>query len=226
LTTHDRLRSAITAVTESNAKLQAADASIALLNAAVDAIPALQGEVNALANLDANAFEQWAKAADGSEPPVIDADAHHAANIALVSAQKKSQAAASALTRIEQERTKARAYGEAAQAAIMPLATQIVISERVPELLAEAAEIQTKLWHMTAKFDDAYDLLISTAETLTKGGEEAREVYTLAEKVGNEIRNRRQGFPADVNAIRRDWMQEINATIEAHANETTENEIA
>jgi hypothetical protein len=47
----------------------------------------------------------------------------------------------------------------------------------------------------------------------------------LAEKLSNEIRNRRQGYPADVNAIRAAWMQEINATIDAHANETitTEN---
>jgi hypothetical protein len=217
-----RLRLAITAVTETNKKLQHADQSIALLTGAIDAIPALQGEVNALANADTNSFEQWAKAADGSEPPVIDAEKHHAANIALVSAQKKSQAAASALTRIEQERSKFRAYGEAAQAAIPALAAQITISKRVPELLAEAAEHQTKLWHLTAQFDDAYGLLISTAETLPKGGEEAREVYTLAEKLGNEIRNRRQGIPANVNAIRAAWIADINALITS----TSENEIA
>jgi hypothetical protein len=104
-----RLRSAITAVTESNAKLQAADQSIALLTSAIDAVPNLQGEVNALANADTNSFEQWAKAADGSEPPTIDADAHHAAALALVAGQKKAQAATSALTRIQDERMKARA---------------------------------------------------------------------------------------------------------------------
>jgi hypothetical protein len=221
-----RLRLAITAVTETNKKLQHADQSIALLTGAIDAIPALQGEVNALANADTNSFEQWAKAADGSEPPTIDAEKHHAANLALVSAQKKAHAAASALSRIEQERSKVRSYGEAAQAAITPLAAQIVIAKRVPELIAEAAELQTQVWHKTAQFDDAYALLITFAESLPKGSAEAREIYTMAEKLGNEIRLRRQGYPADVNAIRRDWMQEINATIEAHANETTENEIA
>jgi hypothetical protein len=220
-----RLRSAITAVNESNMKLQAADQSIALLTAAIDAVPNLQGEVNALANADTNAFEEWAKAADGSDPPAIDADAHHAATMALVAAQKKGQAAASALTRIEADRMKARNYGEAARSAITPLAAQIVISKRVPELLAEATELQTKVWHLTAQFDDAYALLITFAESLPKGSEEAREVYQLAEKLGNEIRNRRQGHPANVNAIRAAWMQEVNATIDAHANEaiTTEN---
>jgi len=222
--TTTRLRSAITAGAESNAKLQAADQSIALLNAAIDAVPNLQGEVNALANLDANAFEQWAKAADGSDAPTIDADAHHAASLALIAAQKKAMAATSALQRIEQERSKTRAYGEAAQAAIMPLAAQIVIAARVPEIIAEATELQTKLWHATAKFDDAYALLIATAEALPKGSAEAHEVYTLAEKLGNEIRNRRQGFPAIVNEIRAAWMQEINAVIDEHANETTETE--
>jgi hypothetical protein len=219
--TATRLRSAITAVTESNAKLQAADQSIALLTAAIDAVPNLQGDVNALANADANAFEQWAKAADGSDAPTIDADAHHKASLALVSAQKKAMAATSALTRIEQERTRVRTYGEAAQAAIPALAAQIAISKRVPELLAEAAELQTKVWHLTAQFDDAYALLISTAETLPKGSEEAREIYTMAEKLGNEIRNRNSGRPADINAIRRGWVSDINDLITTHASETT-----
>jgi hypothetical protein len=220
-----RLRSAITAVTESNAKLQAADQSIALLTSAIDAVPNLQGEVNALANADTNAFEHWAKAADGSEPPTIDADAHHAAALALVAGQKKAQAATSALTRIQDERMKARAYGEAATAAIQPLAAQIVISKQVPEIIAEATDLQTKLWHASAQLDEAYALAIIFAESLSKGSEEAREIYTMAEKLGNEIRQRRQGYPADVNAIRRDWTQEIHATIDAHANEniTTEN---
>jgi hypothetical protein len=219
-TTHERLKSAITAVNESNAKLQAADQSIALLTAAIDAVPNLQGEVNALANADANAFEQWAKAAGyGSDEPTIDADAHHKASLALVSAQKKAMAATSALSRIEQERMKTRTYGEAAQAAIPALAAQIAISKQVPEIIAEATDLQTRLWHASARLDDAYGLLISTAETLPKGSAEAYEVYTLAEKFGNEIRNRRQGFPANVNAIRAAWVQDINAAIEAANNE-------
>jgi hypothetical protein len=40
---------------------------------------------------------------------VIDADAHHAATLALVAGQKKAQAASAALTRIEAERSKVRA---------------------------------------------------------------------------------------------------------------------
>jgi hypothetical protein len=192
--TATRLRSAITAVNESNAKLQAADPSIALLTAAIDAVPNLQGEVNALANLDANAFEEWARAADGSDAPTIDAGAHHAANLALIAAQKKASAAASALTRIEQERSKVRAYGEAAQAAITPLAAQIAIPERVYEIIAEATDLQTRLWRASARLDDAHALLISTAESLPKASPESREVYTLAEKLGNEIRQRRQGI--------------------------------
>ena len=71
-----RLRSAITAVTESNAKLQAADQSIALLTSAIDAVPNLQGEVNALAAADTNAFEHWAKAADGSTISIVKAARH------------------------------------------------------------------------------------------------------------------------------------------------------
>jgi hypothetical protein len=208
-----RLRSAITAVNESNMKLQAADQSIALLTAAIDAVPNLQGEVNALANADTNAFEEWAKAADGSEPPTIDADAHHAANLALVSAQKKAMAATSALTRIEAERTKVRTYGEAAQAAITPLASQIVLAKRIPEIIAEATDLQTKLWHASGQLDEAYALAIIFAESLPKGSEEAREIYTMAEKLGNEIRQRRQGYPADVNAIRAAWIADINALI-------------
>jgi hypothetical protein len=219
-----RLRAAIVAVNESNQKLQAADQSIGLLNAAIDAIPSLQGECNALANADVNSFEAWAKAADGSDAPVIDADAHHAASLALVAGQKKSQAASAALTRIEQERTKARAYGEAAQAAITPLAAQIAFTKRVPEIIAEATDLQTKLWHASAQLDEAYALAIIFAESLPKGSEEARAVYTMAEKLSNEMRNRRQGIPADANAIRRAWNVEIGAVIDAHANETTENE--
>jgi hypothetical protein len=216
-----RLRAAIQAVTESNAKLQAADQSISLLTAAIDAVPNLQGEVNALANLDANAFEAWAKANDGSEPPTIDAEKHHAASLALVAGQKKAQAATSALTRFEADRTKVRTYGEAAQAAITPLAAQIVLSERVPEIIAEAAELQTKLWHASAQLDEAYALAIIFAESLPKGSAEAREIYEMAEKLANEIRQRNQGRPAHVNEIRAAWMQEINETIDAHAN--TEN---
>jgi hypothetical protein len=87
--TTTRLRSAITAVNETNAKLQAADKSIPLLTAAIDAVPNLQADANALANADTNAFETWARANDGSEPPTIDADAHHAAASLSLRARKK-----------------------------------------------------------------------------------------------------------------------------------------
>jgi hypothetical protein len=92
----------------------------------------------------------------------------------------------------------------------------------VPEIIAEATDLETRVWHLTAQFDDAYDLLIATAESLPKASPESREVYALAEKLGTEIRNRRQGSPANVNAIRAAWIADINALITS----TTENEIA
>ena len=42
----------------------------------------------------------------------------------------------------------------------------------------------------------------------------------MAEKLGNEMRNRRQGYPADANAIRAAWMQEVNDLITSTATET------
>ena len=195
-----------------------------MLNAAIDAIPSLQSDVNALSNLDAAAFEAWAKANDGSDAPAIDAEKHHAANLALVSAQKKAAAATSARSRLEEERTKVHNYGVAAKKAIHPLAAMITMSKMVPELLAEAAELQTQLWHKTAQFDDAYDLLIATAESMQKGSPEAKEIYDLAEKLGTEIRNRTQGRPAMVHEVRAAWLAEINSTIDANTTINEENE--
>ena len=224
-TLESRLRAALAAVAQANEKTTAADAAMAKLRDAIDEVPNLQGAVNALAIDDAAAFESWARAGDAAAPPAIDAAAHHAASLALIEAQKKAAAANSALTRIEAERTRARLHGEAAQKAILPLAAQIVLAARVPEVLAEAAELQTKIWHVAAQLDEARAVLFEVAETLPKGSEEAREVYVLAEKLWDEIRNGRQGAPADVNAIRASWMQEINTAIDA-ANNETENEVA
>jgi hypothetical protein len=224
-TLESRLRAALAAVAQANEKTTAADAAMAKLRDAIDEVPNLQGAVNALAIDDAAAFESWARAGDAAAPPAIDAAAHHAASLALIEAQKKAAAANSALTRIEAERTRARLHGEAAQKAILPLAAQIVLAARVPEVLAEAAELQTKVWHVAAQLDEARAVLFEVAETLPKGSEEAREVYVLAEKLWDEIRNGRQGAPADVNAIRASWMQEINTAIDA-ANNETENEVA
>jgi hypothetical protein len=221
-----RLRAALAAVAQANEKISSADAAMAKLRAAIDDVTSHQSAVNALAIDDAQAFETWARAGDDTAPPAIDAAAHHAASLALIEAQKKAAAANSALTRIEAERTRARLHGEAEQKAILPLAAQIAIPARVQELLDEHAEYQTKLWHVAAQIDEAHKVLIEIADTMPKGGEEAREVHVLASKLWEEIRNRRQGTPAQVDEIRAAWRSAINATIDAHANNEMENEVA
>jgi chromosome segregation ATPase len=222
-TLESRLRSAVQAVASANTKLQDADKSIALLTKTIEDLPQHAGAVNSLATADAQAFEAWARAADDSEPPQIDAAAHDAARVALAGAQAKAAAATSALRKIEAERMQARTYGEAAQAAIEPLAAQIAIAKRVPELLAEAAELWTQVWHKQAQLEEAHPLLISVADRLPKGSQEAREVYEFASRLFDEIRQHgRGGKPADAVAIRAEWFKEINATIDAHANNETE----
>jgi hypothetical protein len=221
-TLESRLRAAVQAVASANEKTTAADAAMARLRAAIEAVPQHQGAINSLANADSAAFEQWAKTGEG-EAPAIDAAAHDAARQALVAAQAKASAATAALQRIEQERMKARAHGEAAQKAIAPLAYQIVLPKRVSELLDELAEIQTAVWHKLAQVEEAHAYLIAAAETLPKGSAESHEVYVTAEKLAGEIRQRKHSSrPADANAIRASWLQEIDAAIDAHANNEME----
>jgi hypothetical protein len=215
-----RLRAAVQTVAQANTKTASADAALAKLRAAIDDVPSHQSAVNALAIDDAAAFESWARAGDDAAAPVIDAAAHDAARKALVVAQAKASAAAAALQRIERARTEARAHGEAAQKAIAPLAYQIVLPKRVSELLDELAEIQTAVWHKLAQVEEAHALLIAAAETLPKGSAESHEVYVTAEKLAGEIRQRKHSSrPADANAIRASWLQEIDAAIVAASNE-------
>ena len=211
---HGRLKAAIAAVNEANEKTAAHDVAIARLRDAIDAVPQHQGAVNALANADAQAFERYAR--EGGDVPTIDAKAHDKARIALAGAQAKAQAASAALRKIEDERVKAHQHGEAAQAAIYPLAAQIAIAKRLPELLAELGELQTLFWQKAAQVEEVRPLLYAVADALPKGSAEAHELLVFAEKISNQIREHGTGGkPADVVNIRTAWAADIDATIEA-----------
>jgi hypothetical protein len=218
-TLHDRLAAALKAVAASNEKITATDAAMAKLRAAIDEVPQHQGALNALAIADAAAFETWARAGDDTAPPAIDAQAHDDARKALVEAQAKASAATAALGRIERARTEAFARGDAAQKAILPLASQIILAARVPEVLAEVETLRVRLRHKSAVADSAHTLLIEIAETLPKGSEESREVYVLAEKLGAQLRATYELPQVDDAAVRASWLTEINAAIPV-ANET------
>jgi hypothetical protein len=214
---HERLAAAIAAVNETNTKLQAHDAAIARLNATIDAVPNLQGDLNALAADDAAAFERFAR--DGGDEPVIDAKAHDKARIALVAAQAKAAAARTAMAKIEAERAKASAHGVAAQAAIRPLAMQIALAPIFEAAIDEAMKHRIAARDISTKADEALALLAALVDSLPNPSDERREVSILMTELSTKTRVTYEIPPTDTAAIRRELNDAISAVIDANTNE-------
>jgi hypothetical protein len=216
-----RLRAALAAVAQANTKTQAADAAMGRLNEAISAVPEYQGAVNALAIDDAQAFEVWARAGDDTAPPAIDAQAHDAARVALAGAQAQAAAATSAMTRIEADRSKARAHGESAQAAIFPLALLATLETGFGPLVDEVIEHRKRMSTASHRIDTALQLLVDTS----KGADEhtRRELLVAMEKFSTDSRRANEFAQIDRDQLRTELHQKINATIDA-ANETTKGE--
>jgi hypothetical protein len=220
-TLNDRLRSALVAVAQSNEKTQAADVAMAKLNDAISAVPQHQSAVNALAIDDAQAFETWARAGDDTPPPAINAQAHDDARVALAGAQAKAAAATAALQRIEADRTKARTHGEAAAAAIYPIALLVTLETEFSPLVDEVIEHRKRMSTASHRIDTALQLLVDAS----KGADEhtRRELLVAMEKFSEDSRRANELSQIDRDQLRAELHQKINATIDG-ANETTKGE--
>jgi hypothetical protein len=218
MNTHSRLRAALTRVTESNDRAEAAERSIARLNSTASAVAPLQEKLDALTLQDAAAFDAWARAGDGSEAPEVDVAAHDAARLSIVAAQARAAAIAGPLATLQQGA--ALIDAAKAKAEIGPLGLHATLSTAVPTLLAELSDLRSAIVTKSTQVDVARALLIDSAEALkaeAPNSPAVSQLYTLNEKLGEAQRAGYEVQSGDDKAIRDEWTKAVNRTIQENA---------
>jgi hypothetical protein len=166
---------------EAEAKIAAANESMARLAGHEEAVAAVRSELTAIDIADAAAVTAWAKSGEGAAP-TTDVERREAISRALSQAESQARAAATARAALSADIESAGQPLAGIQTWTTVSIAQIVCEDTAP-LLADVVKLQQALAGKIEQIKQMRDFIYSVAERLPKGGEEAREVYV----VGNAL---------------------------------------
>jgi hypothetical protein len=193
-----RLQECLTARNEALAKIADIQASLHRLIGHEEAVAAARSELTAIDIADAAAVHAWARSGEG-DAPSTDVERRDAISRALSQAESQARAAASARASLTAE----------LDAAMLPLAginawsqvftAQIVVEETAP-LLAELADAQRNLAAKAERIQQMREFILTSAERLPKGSEEARQIYVAAEAMSQDTQRAMGAHEAPLDA--------------------------
>jgi hypothetical protein len=194
----DRLAECLTARSEAEAKIAAANESMARLAGHEDAVNAARSELTAIDIADAAAVTLWAKSGDGAAP-TTDVERREAISRALSQAESQARAAASARAALAAE-MEAATQPLAGIATWSNVAVAQIVAEEMAPLIADLEDAQRSLAAKIERVKMLREHVIASAEGLPKGSEAAREVYLTAEAMAQDMQRAMTSHPAPLDA--------------------------